>query len=268
MIEQNIQQHRLFKILLIGDSCIDEYQYGKIDRISPEAPVPIFNLTTKEVKPGMAANVQGNLVALGCMISFITGAPSKKLRLIDQRSKQHVLRIDDDVISAAITINDVGDLDMCDAVVISDYNKGLVSYELIEQIIKKSNHGVKFPVFVDTKKTDLERLQGAWVKINSLEYSLIKSECTGLIVTMGENGAKVPHHDLYLPSPRVEVSDVCGAGDTFLAALTVGWLETHNIEQAIQFANTAASIAVQHSGAHTLTQQDINYIYETLNYGV
>lgn len=268
MIEQTTQQHRLFKILLIGDSCIDEYQYGKIDRISPEAPVPIFNLTTKEVKPGMAANVQGNLIALGCMISFITGAPSKKLRLIDQRSKQHVLRIDDDVISSAITINDVGDLDMCDAVVISDYNKGLVSYELIEQIIEKSNHGVKFPVFVDTKKTDLERLQGAWVKINSLEYSLIKSECTGLIVTMGENGAKVPHHDLHLPAPRVEVSDVCGAGDTFLAALTVGWLETNNIEHAIQFANTAASIAVQHSGAHTLTQQDINYIYETLNYGV
>ena len=131
--------------------------------------------------------------------------------LFRSKSKQHLLRIDDDVVSDPLEFNDISVDPTFDAVVVSDYNKGFVSYELIEQLV-----ATKLPVFVDTKKTDLARLQGAWVKINSLEYSLIKSECTGLIVTRGEAGADLVHHNLSFPAPKVEVSDVCGAGDTFL----------------------------------------------------
>ena len=257
MIEQNIQQQRPFKILLVGDSCVDEYQYGKIDRLSPEAPVPIFKPINKEVKPGMAANVQGNLLALGCLVNFITGAPSKKIRLIDQRSKQHMIRIDDDVESSPITLDDVGNLNGYDAIVISDYNKGLVSYELIEKLIEESNHGIRFPVFVDTKKTDLERFQGAWVKINDLEYSKIKSECSGLIVTRGGNGAEIIHHEYASNAPSVEVVDVTGAGDTFLAALAYSYLYTDDIKSAVDFANMAASITVQHFGCYAPKIEEI-----------
>ena len=113
------------------------------------------------------------------------------------------------------------------------------------------------PVFVDTKKTDLERLQGAWVKINDLEYSKITSECSGLIVTHGAHGASVVHHDITLPAPNVEVSDVTGAGDTFLAALTVQYLYTKDIRKAVEFAVQASAVTVQHSGVYAPTLEEI-----------
>jgi bifunctional ADP-heptose synthase (sugar kinase/adenylyltransferase) len=181
------------------------------------------------------------------------GATSVKTRLIDQRSKQHILRVDQDNRSEPLDFNAIPyNFGNIDAVVISDYDKGYVSYELVEKIIKS---GVT--TFIDTKKTDLDRFQGAWVKINELEYSKIKSECTGLIVTLGERGAKVPHHDISVPAPKVEVSDVCGAGDTFLASLTYKWCETKNITESVDFAIRAASITVQHLGNYAPALEEI-----------
>lgn len=253
------QQQKQLKILLIGDDCTDVYQYGSVERISPEAPVPVFKYGRLESVGGMARNVKHNLEELGCTVVYMSGETSEKTRLIDDRSKQHILRVDQDVQSQPLNFDDIPyTLGNCDAVVISDYNKGYVSYELIEKIIAHSNHGVNFPVFIDTKKTDLERFQGAWVKINSLEYSLIKSECSGLIVTQGEQGAKVPHHDLYEPAPKVEVADVCGAGDTFLSALTYKWCITRDIRDAIRFAIKASAITVQHLGNYAPTLKEIN----------
>jgi D-beta-D-heptose 7-phosphate kinase/D-beta-D-heptose 1-phosphate adenosyltransferase len=251
-----IQQPKLFKILLIGDDCVDVYQYGTVDRISPEAPVPVFKLSYEEQRPGMAGNVLANLKALGCEVHYLHNETSTKIRLIDSRSKQHIVRIDNDITSTPLTI-ETAIPKVYDAVVISDYNKGTVSYDLIEEIIQESDRGINFPVFIDTKKTELERFQGAWVKINSAEYKLIKNECSGLIVTMGEEGARVVHHDIYYPAPAVEVSDVCGAGDTFLAALTYKWCETRNIDDAVQFAIKAASITVQHLGNYAPTLKEI-----------
>ena len=115
----------------------------------------------------------------------------------------------------------------------------------------------RIPVFVDTKKTDLDRMQGAWVKINELEYSKIKSECSGLIVTRGAEGADIIHHDIHCPAPAVEVVDVTGAGDTFLAALTYQYLVTNDIKSAVEFATHAASITVQHVGVYAPTLEEI-----------
>jgi len=140
-----------------------------------------------------------------------------------------------------------------DAIVISDYNKGLVSYELIENILAVA----KCPVFIDTKLTDLERMQGAWVKINNLEYSRIKSECSGLIVTNGARGASVIYHDIQCPATKVEVVDVTGAGDTFLSALTYQYLVTKDIKSAVEFAINASSITVQHLGVYAPTLNEI-----------
>ena len=77
-----------FKILLIGDNGIDQYEYGNVDRISPEAPVPIINYTHSANKPGMAANVKDNLIKLGCDVEFLHGfKTSIKTRIIDNKSK-------------------------------------------------------------------------------------------------------------------------------------------------------------------------------------
>lgn len=256
MTEQNTQQQKQFRILLLGDNCIDVYQYGTVDRISPEAPVPIFKYSHKEQRSGMAGNVNNNLKALGCSVNYLHTETSMKTRLIDSRSKQQMIRIDDDVTATPITFEtDIPNI--YDAVVISDYNKGTITYELMEEVIRWSNHSTKIPVFIDTKKTDLARLQGAWVKINELEYSKIKSECSGLIVTRGDKGAIIPHHEIKLDAPRVEVVDVTGAGDTFLAALAYKWLETGSINAALFFAVQASSITVQHIGCYAPTVEEI-----------
>lgn len=243
------QQQKQFKILLIGDTCVDVYQYGTVDRLSPEAPVPVFVPTHKEEREGMAGNVYANLLALGCKVDIVCGSASRKTRLIDSRSRQQILRLDED--HKSIPIVNVDTLGY-DAVVISDYDKGVVSYELIEKVIES-----RLPVFIDTKKTDLARMQGAWVKINELEFSKIKTQCTGLIVTRGDKGAAIPHHEISLPAPKVEVVDVTGAGDTFLAALAYKWLETGNINAALFFAIEASSITVQHFGCYAPTIEEI-----------
>lgn len=241
---KNIQQQIKYKILLVGDDCIDVYQYGTVDRISPEAPVPVFKFSYEERKPGMAGNVCKNLEALGCEVNYLHGETSVKTRLIDQKSKQHIVRVDNDIISKSLKFS-TEIPKTYDAIVVSDYDKGFISYEIIEELISS-----KLPVFVDTKKTDLERMQGAWVKINELEYSKIKTECTGLIVTKGGKGAIVPHHNISLDAPNVEVVDVTGAGDTFLSAFVYKWLGTKNIKESISFAIQASSITVQHSGCY------------------
>ena len=245
------QVQKSFNILLIGDDCKDIYQYGTIDRLSPEAPVPVFVPTRTEERDGMAGNVANNLEALGCHVNYLHGNTSTKTRIIDARSKQQIVRIDDDIISAPLVF-ETEIPQVYDAVVVSDYNKGTVSYELIEELIALS-----IPIFIDTKKTDLERMQGAWVKINDLEYSKITSECSGLIVTHGANGASVIHHGITCPAPNVEVSDVTGAGDTFLSALVVEYLNTNSIEQAVKFAIAASAVTVQHIGVYAPRLEEI-----------
>ena len=245
------QVQKSFNILLIGDNCKDIYQYGTIDRLSPEAPVPVFVPTYSEERDGMAGNVFNNLEALGCHVNYLHGETSVKTRIIDARSKQQIVRIDKDIQSTPITF-ETEIPKVYDAIVVSDYNKGTVSYEVIVELIATG-----IPIFVDTKKTDLERLQGAWVKINDLEYSKITSECSGLIVTHGAHGASVIHHDITCPAPNVEVSDVTGAGDTFLAALTVEYLKTTDIAKAVQFAVQASAVTVQHSGVYAPSLQEI-----------
>jgi len=116
------QQQKQYKILLIGDNCTDIYHYGIIDRLSPEAPVPIFVPTYKEEREGMAGNVFNNLETLGCYVNYLFGETSTKTRLIDSRSKQQIVRIDSDVISDTITF-DTAIPDIYDAVVIKNMAK-------------------------------------------------------------------------------------------------------------------------------------------------
>jgi D-beta-D-heptose 7-phosphate kinase/D-beta-D-heptose 1-phosphate adenosyltransferase len=246
--------HKQFNILLIGDAGDDVYTYGYVNRISPEAPVPVFEPHYTINKDGMAGNVCKNLEALGCRVNFLHGEVSKKNRLIDHRSKQQLLRIDHDAESKPIRF-ETAIPDVYDAVVISDYNKGTVDYDLIEDLVKE----VTVPIFIDTKKTDLARMGGCYVKINALEKSRVTSyhpKPDHLIVTHGDKGAE--WNGWVYPAEIVgEVTDVCGAGDTFLAALVYKFIETNHMPDAIKFAIKASAVTVQHVGVYAPRLEEI-----------
>lgn len=253
----NTQQQKKFNILLVGDDCVDVYQYGSVNRISPEAPVPVFSPSYSEERPGMAGNVNENLIALGCNVTYFYGSKSKKTRIVDSKSKQHLLRIDEDnsLKSSMIFASAIIDKKY-DAIVVSDYDKGSLSYEYIENLIeiaKKQN----CPIFIDTKKRDIQRFKGAFIKINELERNSVTSLCdtNELIVTMGHRGAK--YNDKLFPSKEVGVIDVVGAGDTFLSALCYEYLRTRKIETAIEFAIRASAITVKHVGVYAPTLKEI-----------
>jgi bifunctional ADP-heptose synthase (sugar kinase/adenylyltransferase) len=239
------------KILLIGDNGIDQYQYGTVTRISPEAPVPVVNYTHTVTKPGMAANVKENLLALGCEVDFVHGIKTCiKTRVIDSRTKQHLVRIDQDSPSRAVKI-DYNNIHKYNAIVVSDYNKGSVDYDTIENL----RYRYTGPIFIDTKKTDLARFEGCFVKINQVEYEAAKTFPTELIVTLGREGAKYKEHTV--SAPQVEAFDVCGAGDTFLSALAYNYVLSQDILRAIEFAIRASSVTVQHIGVYSPTLEEI-----------
>jgi D-beta-D-heptose 7-phosphate kinase/D-beta-D-heptose 1-phosphate adenosyltransferase len=245
----NTQQAKKFKILLLGDSCIDVYQYGYVGRISPEAPVPIFKPIYEETRDGMSSNVKNNLEMLGCEVKHIHGTTSIKTRLIDNHSKQHIVRIDTDKETNSLCF--IPDLVGYDAIVISDYCKGFISYELVEQLRDRFNG----PIFIDTKKHELARFKGCFIKVNTEESKKATSRTEDLIVTMGAHGA-VFKSELF-EGYNVTVRDVCGAGDTFLAALAYQYLNTNSIEEAIPFANKASSITVQKLGVYAPSFSEI-----------
>jgi len=246
------QQQKSLKVLLIGDSCIDEYYYGYCNRLSPEAPVPIFELTRKEEKYGMASNVKNNLEALGVQVVSYLSKNSKKIRYIHEKSNQHLLRVDEDISSISLNKDTKFPSDI-DAIVISDYNKGFVSYELIETLIKK--YFKKIPIYIDTKKTDLKKFEGCFVKINEVEYKNKISECSNLIVTFGSSHVEY-EHNLYTV-PKIKAFDVCGAGDTFLASFVFSHLLTKDVGLSIQFAIKAAAVTVQHIGVYSPKLEEI-----------
>lgn len=246
MIELNhIPQQKKFKILLLGDSCIDEYQFGVVERISPEAPVPIFRYLYTEERPGMVLNVKSNLDTLPITVDLFTDLPSRKIRLIDQKTKHHIVRIDRDLqCKEPITFDNY--MLEYDAIVISDYNKGVITYDFLDNLESQFSG----PIFIDTKKKDLGKIKKCFVKINELERNEATSLCGSerLIVTLGSKGTF--YNEQIFESSEVVVSDVCGAGDTFLAVLSYFYLLTGSIASAIPFANKAAAVTVQHFGTY------------------
>ena len=244
------QQQKPYNVILIGDNCIDEYQYGSVDRLSPEAPIPVFCPTLLESKPGMAGNVQQNLLALGLDCRYYHTDTSTKTRMIDSRSKQHLLRIDRDVVCKPINYASI-DFTGASAVVISDYNKGSVTYELIEEI----QSSVNIPVFIDTKKRDLSRFHKCIIKINEYEWRNRQSDGVSVIVTHG--GSHVEYGSSRWSVPHVPVFDVCGAGDTFLSSLVWKYLNSASMNESIMFAIRAASVTVQHLGVYAPSLEEI-----------
>ena len=252
----DIQQLKQFKILLIGDVCLDIYHYGRCDKMSPEAPVPIFKKEHTKIIPGMAGNVKEMLENFNQNVSFYHNSEEiRKTRLIDSQFNHHLLRIDEEPKTVSPFVFKEKKTDF-DAIVVSDYEKGFITLETAKKIsafARKNN----IAMFVDSKKEDLSCYEDCIIKINTKEENKVKKRPQNceLIVTKGKNGAT--WNGTTYPVAKTEVFDVCGAGDAFLCGLVCGYLKNKNLEQAIWFANKCGSIAVGHFGTHALTLKDI-----------
>ena len=237
------------KILVIGDSCIDEFIYCDIERICPEAPVPVLKPVRSQQNPGMASNVLINLESLGAEVDIATNTLEiKKTRYVDTRSGQMVLRVDEN--DNCEKYEGVYETVGYDAIIISDYCKGFLTEEDIEAFVERA----ECPIFLDTKKQLGEWCSGIdFIKINEFEHKKnfeiipnYPSLINKLIITRGSKGCE--YKDKLYPVPKVPIKDVSGAGDTFIAGLVTEYLKTNNIEQAIEFANKCATKVVQKPG--------------------
>ncbi|MBM4242161.1 MAG: hypothetical protein FJ150_10970, partial [Euryarchaeota archaeon] len=176
-------QQKQFKILLIGDSCIDEYVYGTCERLNPEAPVPILKFNRKETKNGMAWNVKENLKAFGLEVYVLTNSEKIiKTRYIDEKYNHQILRVDDEKLLKSMDYE--LPTEHYDALVISDYDKGFITKQKLYELVDWFNG----PVFIDSKKTILPESK-CFIKINEDESKLLKNKHDNLIITKGSKGA-------------------------------------------------------------------------------
>jgi len=240
------------KILVIGDSSRDVFVYCDALRLCPDVPVPVLNIKDQSENPGMAKNVQRNIQSLIRECDILTNDnwyEITKTRYVHESSNHTFFRVD--------TTQKVPHIDLSlidydyEIIVISDYDKGFLTEEDIKIIC--SNHS---NVFIDTKK-----ILGPWansakfIKINDFEYKNSKGQITDelknkIIHTMGSDGCE--YQGIKYSVKKVEVKDVSGAGDSFMAALVVKYFETQNIVESIKFANQCASKVVKQKGVSIL----------------
>ena len=255
-------QQKQSKILLIGEICEDIYIFGNVDRISPEAPVPVLKYSSRNIRKGMAGNVYDNILGMSCntKIDFWCNKHHKikKIRYIDEKSKYQIMRYD---IEKNLQVLSESKINNCqshyDAIVISDYDKGFLNNQIIETITSKFKNS---KIFIDTKKKDLSCFKNSIIKLNEIESlkSQNRHSSSQIITTLGSRGCEF--NNVFYPAAPVEVYDVCGAGDVFLAALVVRWLETKDLTAAIKTANNCAALSVTKLGCYTLKRTEYENI--------
>ena len=302
---------RLFKgirILVIGDIILDRYIWGKVSRISPEAPVPIVEVTNDSFLLGGAANVANNIVALGGRAS-VTGVigndragevvkdllrernielaifedsrpTTVKTRVIAHN--QQVVRFDKEdksTLSGKVLRRMIdyikGSLREFDAVILSDYKKGVISKALIGEVLKVSKPAKKF-LAVDPKVGHFhlykgvsiitpnlsEAAHGSGIEIRD-EDSLVRAGrvllkklcCEAVLITRGEEGMTLFANNkiTHIPTVARHVYDVTGAGDTVIATFTLSRAAGATLEESAMIANHAAGIVVGEVGTAAVT---------------
>lgn len=302
------------KVLVLGDLMLDHYIWGKVERISPEAPVPVLEATREELRLGGAANVAFNLKSLGAepvlvgVIGEDDGAAALKealtaagistdtlIEVFGRRTTvktriashaQQIVRVDREdtgLIDAATQDKLVSllqeRLPACEALIIEDYDKGLLTPHLIETAIQLCcKSGI--PVAVDPKLRHFFNYRGVDIfKPNYLELqrSLGKTfeneaaflaaanelrtalGARYLVLTRGAQGMYVFSEEAvrHLPTVAREVFDVSGAGDTVISALTLAWISGADINVAADIANHAAGVVCGKLGTASVTPQEI-----------
>ena len=249
------------KVLVLGDIIIDKYIYGTSTRISPEAPVPVVTYKREVETLGGAGLVYENLKSLGVdvkLVDFFDKASVKTRVICDGH---YITRIDDYYIadgSLFLTYILSQDFNEYDYVILSDYNKGTLD-EYLKIIEHLNTFGCK--VSVDPKE-HASHYKGAWlVKPNYKEFGDFGfTDWQGNIITTNAGDNVVANIDnvVYdIPVDAVEVNDVTGAGDCFLAAFVYGLTKEFSYEKCLQLAVKGSTEAVTHVGTYTLAVSDL-----------
>ncbi|AFI05382.1 D-glycero-beta-D-manno-heptose-7-phosphate kinase [Helicobacter cetorum] len=302
------------QILVIGDLIADYYLWGKSERLSPEAPVPVLEVKKESKNLGGAANVANNLISLGAKVflcgvvgddlegkHFInalrvrkidttgvltdsTRCTTLKTRIIAQN--QQIVRVDKEIKDPLNTTLKKRLLDFItekikeiDGIILSDYNKGVLNFELTQEIITLANKHHKL-ILCDPKGKDYSKYSYAsLITPNRAELeqalNLNLDSHTNLskalkilqetyhiaipLVTLSEQGIAFLEKDTLINCPTIakEVYDVTGAGDTVIASLMLSLLETKNIKEACEFANAAAAVVVGKVGSALASLEEI-----------
>ena len=314
-------QNKTPKILVVGDLMIDHYLWGSSERISPEAPVQVVNVDSESTVLGGAGNVINNLNALGAVVDVISVIgeceTSKELKdllcdikietqyLITQKNRvtskksriiaaqQQVVRYDRESTSEINNKSQVAILKVFkkivnnyDVILLSDYGKGVLTFELTQSLISIANENKK-KLLVDPKGLDYSKYKGAYLLTpNKKEASeatniIIKDnesltqsirilkdqiDLTVSLITLSEKGVAIFDNELRIhPTVAREVFDVTGAGDTILASLGFALSCNKNIDEAIKFANLASGVVVGKIGSATATLNEIIEYESSLN---
>jgi D-beta-D-heptose 7-phosphate kinase/D-beta-D-heptose 1-phosphate adenosyltransferase len=249
------------KVLVIGDIIIDKYIYGTSTRISPEAPVPVITYKREVETLGGAGLVYENLKSLGVDVELVDifDKASVKTRVICDG--HYVTRIDDDYHADSKQLLDyILSRDFSDYkyVILSDYNKGTLdeSLKIIEHL---NTFGCK--VIVDPKE-HANHYKGAWlVKPNYKEFGdfgFTNWQDNIITTNAGDNVVANIDNVVYdIAVDAVEVNDVTGAGDCFLAAFVYGLTKEYTYEKCLQLAVKGSTKAVTHVGTYTLAVSDL-----------
>ncbi|MBI5206788.1 MAG: D-glycero-beta-D-manno-heptose-7-phosphate kinase [Candidatus Firestonebacteria bacterium] len=299
------------QIAIVGDIMLDEYYWGKVSRISPEAPVPVVKYISKSDILGGASNVANNVIALGGkplligvvgeddygkrFISLIKerGLNSSGLIVDSKRPttvktriiahQQQMLRIDredTEIINSSIRKKIIEkikkNIKKLDGVVISDYAKGIISTELLSELIPLLKENEIFIAvdpqikhFKEYKKVsiltpnNLEASHGIGIEItdentliNAAEKIIQELECDSLLITQGENGMTLFEKNnkyTHIPTVAKQVYDVTGAGDTVISAFILAVSAGATLLEAAYISNHAAGIVVGEVGTSTTT---------------
>jgi D-beta-D-heptose 7-phosphate kinase/D-beta-D-heptose 1-phosphate adenosyltransferase len=242
------------KILIIGESCVDEFIYCNVTRLSPEAPVPVLNPVYTTENSGMAGNVYENVCALDLESDVTLCYQDEdiiKKRYIDVKSNHMFLRVDtgeDKITEFDYSDNITQQIKEADLVIVSDYNKGFLDNHMLWDI----GHLAKISI-LDTKRKLPQDVANkySFIKLNEGETKNNSHlNPKNIITTLGSKGAYYNGMLYSQPNPQQTI-DVSGAGDTFVAAFTVKFLETLEVEPAINYANEMASIVVSKRGVVT-----------------
>ncbi len=303
------------KVLVLGDVILDQFIWGTVSRISPEAPVPVVNVTKEELLLGGSANVVSNILSLGGQAALCgiigddvmgeellalmraVGAPVEglikdrrpttlKTRVVAQG--QQVVRYDreqlgppsEDSLQGLLRYLD-SHLTNFDAVVVSDYAKGVINAVVMQQVQALRRSGRTIPLIVDPKPVHRDLFAGATVitpnhieaaKMSGIEIRDAASlraaarsiqenvGCEAVLITRGEAGMALleGQQDLVLiPTSAKEVYDVTGAGDTVVAALSLGLAVGCSMIEAARIANHAAGIVVGKVGTASVSQTEL-----------
>lgn len=311
------RQMKTKTIMVIGDIMLDHYIWGKVERVSPEAPVPIVNVYEEALKLGGAGNVANNLKSLeaGVVLSGTMGTDPQSQSLLQTlwdakiptdsivtdsyrgtivktriiAHTQQVVRLDrenktpvSNSIRGLLVDAVRSNIDRLDAIIVSDYAKGVVSRELIQEILDLA-WGKDIPVCIDPKdgnfpcyhNVDLitpntkELSQGSGIKIESYEDLLAAAkkiidelDCKVLLVTRGEQGMSLFDMEneggpVDIPTMARHVYDVTGAGDTVIATFTLAMISGATPREAAIIANRAAGIVVGEVGSASVSWDDL-----------